>query len=288
VGGVRRGLDLLEDLRRAAVRRVRLHAGRRALSGQTDNQVQPPQTWAYVGTGTNSADPTIQAGSLSHPAIPTPIGNSVVTNRSQSGATRIALPSAVSANTVYFSMLVRVNDMTGLTNTTTGSFFAGLNSATGTGTSIASAGAALMIHLDPTNANAYNLGVAVSTANADRIFESTQRSAGQTLFVVGAYQFNAGADNDVSFLWVNPDASTYGAAAAPAPLVTSDAAVIAGTTTESASLASFFLRNNSVEPQQIQIDDVRVDTTWAGITALPKPGAAVALVALVTVLGRRR
>jgi hypothetical protein len=187
-------------------------------------------------------------------------------------------------------MLVKVTDLTGLTNTTTGSFFAGLNSATGAGTSISSAGAALMIHLDPTNQSAYNLGVAVSTANTDRIFESTQRTAGQTLFVVGAYTFNAGADNDVAQLWIDPAPGTLGAASAPPALVTSDAAVTTGTTTENASLASFFLRNNSVEPQQIQIDDIRVDTSWAGVTAAPEPALAPALVALVTILGggRRR
>lgn len=259
-----------------------------ALAGQTDNQVQPPLTWQYVGTGTNSADPTIGSGSLSHPAIPSPIGNSVLTNRTQSGATRIALPAAATSNTVYYSMLVKVTDMTGLTNTTTGSFFAGLNSASGTGTSIASAGAALMIHLDPSNPNAYNLGVAVSTANADRIFESAQRTAGQTLFIVGAYQFNAGADNDVAYLWIDPAPGTLGAATAPSPLVTSDAAVTTGTTAENAQLVSFFLRNNSVEPQQVQIDDIRVDTSWAGVTAVPEPGVSFAFLAVAGVLVRRR
>jgi hypothetical protein len=55
-------------------------------------------------------------------------------------------------------------------------------------------------------------------------------------------------------------------------------------------LTSVFLRNNGVEPNQIQVDEVRVDTAWAGVTgAVPEPSAATLIFAgAAALLGRRR
>jgi hypothetical protein len=213
----------------------------------------------------------------------------VLTDQGQAGVSRINLPAGVNSGTVYYSMLLRVNDITGLTNTTTGSFLAGLNAATGPGTSMTTAGAGLMIHRDADNANAYNLGVGVTVNNADRKFEETERLAGQTLLVVGAYQFNAGSnDDDIAYLWINPDPGTFGAEAAPAATMISSGADSAGVSTDNAQLASFFLRNNSVEPQQMQIDEVRVGASWAEVTAVPEPMGVAAVATFVMYLGARR
>jgi hypothetical protein len=259
------------------------------LAGQTNPQTG--QQWAYVGTGlTNSLDPTTAPGGLTYAGFPDSTGNSVITNRSQTGASRLSLPAGVTSGTVYYSMLVRVNDLTGLTNTTTGSFFAGLNNGTGPGASITQGGALLMIHLDPDTAEAYNLGVAVNPANADRIFEETARILGETLLVVGAYEFKPGADNDVAYLWINPASDTFGADAPPPPTVTSDGAVSVGTASDIplGQLVSVFLRNNSVEPQTIQVDELRVDTTWAGVTTIPEPGAIAPVMMVLGGLARAR
>ena len=262
-----------------------------ALSGQTNNDVSPALTWAYVGSGANSADPKIGAGSLSYPDLPASVGNSVLTDRTQSGVARIALPSPQTSGTIYYSMILKVTDITNLNNTTTGSFLAGLNNSNGAGASIASAGAALMIHRDANNASAYNLGMAVSTANADRVFDSVAHDTSQTLFVVGAYQFNPGADDDNAYLWINPASSTFRTNNVPAPDVsslglTSTAAVSDIPTNQ---LTSVFLRNNGVEPNQIQIDELRVDTTWAGVTGgVPEPGSGMIVLLAAAALGMRR
>jgi hypothetical protein len=257
------------------------------LAGQTNPQTG--QQWAYVGTGlTNSLDPTTTPGGLTYAGFPDSTGNSVVTNRTQTGVSRLSLPAGATSGTVYYSMLMRVNDLTGLTNTTTGSFFAGLNNGTGPGASITQGGALLMIHLDPDTAEAYNLGVAVNPANADRIFEETARILGETLLVVCAYEFRPGADNDVSYLWINPASDTFGADAPPPPTVTSDGALSVGTASDIplGQLVSVFLRNNSVEPQTIQIDELRVDTTWAGVTTIPEPATAAITVISLALLRR--
>jgi hypothetical protein len=258
------------------------------LAGQINPQTG--QQWQYVGTGLmNSLDPTTTSGGLTYAGFPDSTGNSVITNRSQTGVSRLPLPAGATSGTLYYSMLVRVNDLSGLTNTTTGSFLAGLNnSITAPQQSITQGGALLMIHLDPDTAEAYNLGVAVSPANPDRIFEETARILGETLLVVGAYQFRPGADNDVSYLWINPASDTFGADVPPAPMVTSDGALSVGTASDIplGQLVSVFLRNNSVEPQTIQIDELRVDTTWAGVTTIPEPGTAVIAVISLALLRR--
>ena len=40
-------------------------------------------------------------------------------------------------------------------------------------------------------------------------------------------------------------------------------------------IQAFFLRNNSVEPASTLVDNLRVGTTWADVTPVPEPAAAV-------------
>jgi len=264
------------------------YASGTALSGNMNQSTGSPLTWNYVGPGTaNTADPTIGSGGLEYPGFAASAGNSGLADGSQGGVWRINLPGGVNSGTVYYSVLGGVSDLTGLTNTTTGSFLGGLNSGVGPGTSVTTAGAGLMIHRDAVDANAYNLGVGATVTNADRIFETTPRTAGQTLLVVGAYQFNEGADNDIAYLWINPDPGTFGAESAPGANVTSNAATVAGGT-DNAQLASFFLRNNGVEPQQMQIDEVRVGASWAEVTAVPEPAGLLAAVGAIGLVVRRK
>jgi hypothetical protein len=247
------------------------------LTGQTNTYVEPDQTWTYVGTAGTTVDPVIGTGSLSYPGLPAPIGNSVLTNNDLAGSARLLLPTPVLADpatsvTVYYSALVRVTDISGLTNQTTGAFFTGLSNSAAAA-NVAPAAAILLIHRnpleDPASAPAsYNLGVAATPDNGDRIFGTTAYTTVDTLFVVGAYTMNPGADNDLAQLWINPAGSTFGAAAPPPPTVVSPA--VAGGTADLANITNFFVRNNGVEPQQIQVDEFRVDTTWAGVT-VPEP-----------------
>src|SRR5947208_3331712 len=172
------------------------------LSGQTDTNVTPNQAWNLVGTV--NTDPTVTTGSLSYPGVPVDTdkpGNSALTDSALANASRINLPSTFTSGTVYYSMVLRVTSVTNFSNsstngiTTTGSFFAGFSNTQGTGSSIASAGAPLLVHRDPNDASKYQLGVGVATGNAFRQFDTTHSyGTSDTLFVVGSYSLVSGAN----------------------------------------------------------------------------------------------
>jgi hypothetical protein len=269
------------------------------LSGQTDTNVTPNQAWNLVGTV--NTDPTVTTGSLSYPGVPVDTdspGNSALTDRSLANASRINLPAAAASGTVYYSMVVRATDLTNFSTSTatgitsTGSFFAGFSNTQGAGTSITSAGAPLMVHRDPNNASRFQLGIGVATGNAFRQFDTAHSyGTSDTLFVVGSYSLVAGSDNDSANLYVFANGAPVPQTEPLTPNATSGPAQGAGGDLATGQILAFFLRNNSLEPDHLQVDDLRIDTSWAGV--IPEPSSAVLLgtggvAGLLTRRGRRR
>jgi hypothetical protein len=159
-----------------------------------------------------------------------------------------------------------------MSNSPAGSFFAGFNSTTGPGANIGTAGAGLMIHRDATVTTVYNLGIGASINAADRIFDTTPYTTADTLFVVASYTYNPGVEDDVARLWINPNIAAFAANNPPPATVTSDAAASAAVALDTVTpLSSFFLRNNTVEPPQIQFDELRVGLTPADV--VPEPSS---------------
>jgi MYXO-CTERM domain-containing protein len=175
-------------------------------------------------------------------------------------------------------------------NLTQGSFMAGLQTlpAGGTPTVGTSAAPLLIVSGDGLSqfGTTYRLGTSKTATAVDRQFASTQFSTGanaQTVFAVLKYTFDS-TNGDSAKLFLNP---TPGGAEPAADLT-----VTAGTNlTLNTGIQSFFVRNNSVEPDTLWIDELRVGTTWEDVTpAVPEPAAgALALVGLcLSLLGRRR
>jgi hypothetical protein len=217
-----------------------------------------------------------------------------LTGTGASGNSKLPLSSLQTTGTVYYSMLVQVSDISNLINTTTGSYFAGFqphNSVSPAVSSVATGGGNLLIHRDADNASAYNLGVSATAGGntGDRVFDTTEFVQGETVFVVVGYQMNPGTNDDLAFLWLNPNPLTYGALIAPPPDVTSNSADT--TVDDHGPVASFYLRNNGAEPDFTLVDDLRVATTWDEVTRLivPEPSAiALAGIGLLVLLKRRR
>lgn len=253
--------------------------------------------WYYAGSGTgNTKPPGVGSGSLSYADVNAPgygglqpaTGNSVLFDTTQLGAARIqVVPSSPTSGTYYYSGLLKVTSVANL-NTNNGLFFASFNAAVGPGGLPSTGSAVMRLRADPTNTNNFNVGIAKTTATTAGVvqFASTSFDPGTTLFVVAAYEFvTGGTQNDVAYMWINPDVSTFGTATPPAPdLISAPSAI------NDLNLLSFAFRNvNTVGNPTFMFDELRVGTSWADVTPVPEPATAALLtLAAAMLLARRR
>jgi hypothetical protein len=246
---------------------------------------------SWVGYAGGGVHPTNFAGSLSYPGLQTAVGdNSVQFNGA--GAAGIAarnlgqLYNINNATTLYYSLTFSVTsisaaDWGGSGNFLSGSFMLGFNQKLQNGTALAQidTGAPLLIRTgDPNNVSGtandfqgYQLGVGVTAISSNRMFDSSHvYNPGDTLFLVVSYTFGAGTADDVARLYVNPTPGTLESANTPVLTATSPVDIANN------QIQSFYLRNNSVEPTNTQIDDLRVGTNWEDVTppVVPEPSTA--------------
>ncbi len=252
------------------------------LAGQSPNG--GTDLWAATGTsGTGGTDAiTIATGSLTVPGLASPLGNSILYGGL--GLTdRLSIGTPISSGTLFYSFLFNVQDLGSLS--TGGGFMAGFNNSVGTQTGQPTTiGARLLTRLSGTG---FNVGIEKNSGTAANfVFDTAVRNVGDTIFVVGSYTFNTGGTtNDGVSLWINPDMSTFGMASAPAPTLVG---TVVGT--DLGSIASFLFRQGSTTavPGAVVADELRVDTTWAGVT-VPEPSSMVlGAVAGGAILLRRR
>jgi hypothetical protein len=120
----------------------------------------------------------------------------------------------------------------------------------------------------------FNLGLDKSSGSAPSfVFSPLVFTPNDVIFLVGSYSFNSGSTtDDVSQLWINPPASTFGQAAVPPAALTN----IAGT--DLSGIASVVLFNrNAAEPATIIADEVRFGSSWASVTPPAESQAVPAL-----------
>ena len=232
--------------------------------------------WRYAGAGAAvNAPPGMASGGLSYPDLAPSTGNSVLFDMTKLGSARIQVtPAAISSDTVYWSGLLQVNSIGTLTTGANGMLLGGFNNTAGAGTLPTTVNAVLRIRQDTSDPTAYHIGTAMNsgTAAGNIQFDNvTPYAAGQTVFVVGSYEFVAGTFNDVARMWINPNSADFGAASPPSATLTS---VPGGSAAELTSVLTFNLRNvNSVGLPTLQFDELRVGTTWADVTPVPEPAA---------------
>jgi hypothetical protein len=259
-------------------------------------------TWVKNGA---SPDPTVQnVGGLTYPGLQVS-GDTMSLQYDGSGVNGgsgapaatdgITLPGQpFTTGSFYYSLLIKVTAVqtaggngfaTGV-NLTQGSFMAGLQTIAASGTPAVGTTAAPLLILtgDGTQfGSTFRLGTSKTATAADRQFAAqtfTTGPSGQTVFVVLKYTFDS-VNGDSAKLFLNP---TPGGAEPVADLtVTAGANLTLGTP---AGIKSFFVRNNSVEPDALLMDELRIGDTWADVTPVPEPGVIVlgALGALAMVL----
>lgn len=246
--------------------------------------------WSLTGTAATNG-PDVIGGNLSYPNLVASVGSMGQLSGNGLGlnANRIAIPDHAAGSTVYFSMIVQVP--TGTTDfgssTTSGSFFTGLqyhpDSIGGMEYNSNASAAVLTVHAD-TAGDGYELGIGFRDTAGARVFDTTKRLAGETLFLVGKYEIGVGNQDDVASLFINPDLSTGLEPGVPTVLSANNATSgiydyfysAAGTQLET-NIRSFILRNNGVEPDHMNVDELRIGDSWAEVTPVPEPAGLTAL-----------
>lgn len=243
-----------------------------------ENSQHASKYWRYIGSGAaNTAAPKIDStsGSLSYPGLTTSTGNKLAFDMSQIASSRTQVANAISSDTVYWSGLFQVSALGATLNTVNGALLGGFNNTVGPGATANAVGAVLRIRKDPTDGTKYNIGTGMNSGTAAGNIQWSSAftpSATDTIFLVGAYEFVSGTNNDIAYMWINPSVSTFGAGTAPSPTLTS---APAGVADSFASISTFNLRNvNTVGTATALFDELRVGTDWASVTT-PEPGAYV-------------
>jgi hypothetical protein len=215
-----------------------------------------PANWTFGGTGAN--DLNVANASLSYPGLIASIGNSVTNGGAGLGARR-SIGTNISSGTLYFSALFRINDL-GYGVWTSAGTAAQVGALTTTNTNTFR----LQVMVKSNTPSTYVLGVQKGGTGATTILDTNSHSAGETLFLVGKYDFTV-TPNPVT-LWINPEASSFGAASDPTNgFVTTTAGIDFNGTNV---IDRFNFRQNTAAsvPAAMQWDELRVGDSWATVT----------------------
>jgi hypothetical protein len=250
----------------------------------------------------SSADPTVQdVGGLTYPGLKVSSDTvSVQYDGTGPGATdgHNISSTGIATGSLYYSLLLKVTDV-GTTsgfstagNLTGGSYMAGLQTVAGNAaTNAGTTAAPLLIRSgDGTQfSTTYQLGTGKTAATANRQWYTSQTyttgANAETVFVVLKYTFDGtNPNNDIAQLFIDPTPGDP----EPAAQVTQTGGT--ANLTLNSGIKSFFIRNNSVEPDTMLIDELRIGDTWEDVTpAVPEPATvALVLVGLCMTLCLRR
>jgi hypothetical protein len=214
-----------------------------------------PANWAYGGAGAN--DLNVSGGNLWYPGLAQPVGNSVTNGGAGLGVRRL-LGASANSGVLYFSALFRMNDLGfGTWN--------GTASQVGALTANDSTSFRLQVMVKSNSASGYVVGVQKGGTGATATFDTTERHAGDILFLVGKYDFTV-SPNAVS-LWINASPSSFGAGSPPP-------GAISGTTgTDGFTIDRFNIRQNTAPsvPAAMQWDELRVGNSWDAVTLAGPP-----------------
>jgi len=215
-----------------------------------------PANWAPNGSGAN--DLNVTGGSLSYAGLAAPVGNSVTNGGVGLGVRRL-FGASLTSGTVYFSALFNINNLGyGVWN--------GAAAQVGALTAIDNTSFRLAVMVRSNSSSGYVVGVQKGGTGAASTFDATEYHAGDTLFLVGKYDFNV-TPNVVS-LWIDPSPSTFGAAIDPAA-----GFITASSGTDGFTIDRFNMRQNTASsvPAAMQWDELRVGASWADVTPVPTP-----------------
>jgi len=250
------------------------------VAGLITNQV-PTDGGAWFRAATDASlgnQPTIVSGNLSYSGLPASTGNSMQVPGGGGGGfhARFQTGGAIGgafAGSFFYSFIFSITDLTGLS--TTGASVVGFNNSGGSQNTTPVVVAARLVLKTNTAAGGYLIGLNKgSGTTADFVFDSTGYNLSDTVFVVARYKFNtASTTDDEVRLWINPSSGTFGGAEPSTSTLTNTTTTEADIT--SAVIASVLFINNASGPATMIVDEFRVGTNWAEVTADANVGTLV-------------
>lgn len=220
-----------------------------------------PANWVYGGSGTN--DLNVTSGNLAYAGLAASAGNSITNGGLGLGVRRL-LGASISSGALYFSALFRINDPGfGAWN--------GLASQAGAFTAADNSSFRLQVMVKSNSPAGYVIGVQKGGTGVSSAFDTTERHAGETVFLAGKYDFTT-LPQSVT-LWINPNPATFGAASPPATGFLSANTGTDGTGSAN-TIDRFNIRQNvpsgaSSVPAAMQWDELRVGYLWSDVTPVP-------------------
>jgi hypothetical protein len=217
-----------------------------------------PANWTYNGSGGN--DLNLEIGNLSYSGLAASVGNSATNGGDGLGVRRL-FGASVSSGKLYFSALFRINNLGyGVWSGATAQ--AGVQVGALTATDNQSFRLAVMVKSN--SPSGYFIGVQKGGTGATATFDTTERHAGDTIFLVGRYDFTV-SSNAVS-LWINPSPSTFGSGSEP-----TNGFIMATSGIDGFTIDRFNMRQNTAVsvPAAMQWDELRFGTSWAVVTPPP-------------------
>ena len=122
----------------------------------------------------------------------------------------------------------------------------------------------LQVVVKSNSPSGYVIGTQKSGTGATAAFDGSEHQAGDTIFIVGKYDFTVSPN--AATLWINPAVSTLGSGSEPA-----SGFISATTGTDGFTIDRFNLRQNAATgsssvPAAIQWDELRFGLSWADVT----------------------
>jgi hypothetical protein len=185
---------------------------------------------------------------------------------------------------LYYSLLLNVSDLTGLTTlhsnlNAANDMIISFSNATGAQSARPSLFAGMLTIRQGTAANTYNLGIRASTTAASTTFwETTDYAPNTTLLVVARWTEGATAGTGgLSELWINPSSLSFGGSAPAADGSTAGTFSATGTNDHTNSLLIGAGTAAGSNPNVVNVDEIRVGTTWADVTAVPEASTFITI-----------
>ena len=205
--------------------------------------------WSSLNTGDSVF---VTAGNLTYSGFSASSGNKIAFDGA--GSDPVVTFPTLTTGKIYASFLLRISSLGSMT--TAGGYIATFYQSP---TSIT--GGTLLYLRKDADGTSYDIGVASRVGTT--VNWGTARTVGSTYLIVMDYEVVSGSQNDISNLWINPDASTFGAITPPAATLSTTNTTLADLT----GMARLTLRQDaSTTTPFVEIDEFRLDTTWTNVT----------------------